>query len=282
MRLKDLSVIILIVCAFFPMGLFAQEILSVELSTKRIDEASGLAISRVNDGILYCHNDSGGEASIFAIDTEGQLVAEIQIPGVTNRDWEDIATAIDPLDGKAYIYIGEIGDNQAAHSSIYIYRIPDLAITDSLMVAEAPTIFEVTYEDHPRDAEALFVDSVSGDVYIISKREERVGIYRLDHPLKSGEKNVAKRMGDMNLSWVTAADISPDGSKLLVKNYAEIRLYQKTEGVSITQALMGEGKKMPYQIEPQGEAICFDRAGKNYFTLSEAVGDAPQTLYYYR
>ena len=66
------------------------------LETDRIPEASGIAHSLINENVLYTHNDSGGEASVFAIDTQGKLLAEIVIDGAKNRDWEDIATAIDP------------------------------------------------------------------------------------------------------------------------------------------------------------------------------------------
>ncbi len=279
MNTKRILIITLIIV--LSTGLYAQEFVGRELDTRRIDEASGLALSKINPGILYSHNDSGGEASVFAINTDGELIAEIIVPGLRNRDWEDIATAIDPGDGRAYIYVGEIGDNRAVYPSIYIYRIPEPKLTDSLISAETVEIFEINYEDGARDAEALFVDPQTGDIYIISKREEKVGIYRLAHPLKSDELNLAIRLGEVDMSWVTAADISSDGSKILVKNYTEIRLFERAEGESIAEALMGEGKKMPYEIEPQGEAICFDKADKGYFTLSEAVGDAAQILYYY-
>jgi hypothetical protein len=38
------------------------------ITAPTIDEASGLAVSRLNDNILWVHNDSGDTARIFAID----------------------------------------------------------------------------------------------------------------------------------------------------------------------------------------------------------------------
>jgi len=254
------------------------------LATEQLDEASGLAHSRIHNQILYSHNDSGGAASIFAIDYKGNLISEIQVSGVQNRDWEDIATGIDPVDGKAYIYIGEIGDNRARYSSIFIYRIeePASVLQDSLIISHEPEIYEIRYEDGPRDAEALFMEPDSGDLYILSKREERVGIYRLTYPLSTSEINVAQRLGDMEMGWVTAADISADGSSILVKNYPGIRRYKRAKNQSVFEALQRKGKILPYQLEPQGEAVCFDAKGKGYFTLSEAAPDTPQVLYYYK
>lgn len=254
------------------------------LETDRVLEASGIAHSLINENVLYTHNDSGGEASVFAIDTEGKLLAEIVIDGAKNRDWEDIATSIDPLDGKAYIYIGEIGDNGSRHPSVKVYRAPEPVITkvDSVYHVSAVQTYSIVYEDGPRDAEALFVEPKTGDIYIISKREERVGIYQVSYPQSTLEVNTAKKLGTMNMSWVTAADISPDGKYILVKNYPGIRRYKKGKRRTVLNALSGKGKSMPYSLEPQGEAVCFDAKGRGYYTLSEASGDAPQVLYYYK
>ena len=254
------------------------------LETDRVPEASGIAHSLINENVLYTHNDSGNAPSVFAIDTEGKLLAEIVIEGATNRDWEDIATAIDPRDGKAYIYVGEIGDNGSRHPSVKVYRTPEPIITkaDSVYHVSAVQTYSIVYEDGPRDAEALFVEPKTGDIYIISKREERVGIYQVSYPQSTLKVNTAKKLGTMNMSWVTAADISRDGKYILVKNYPGIRRYKKGKRRSVYKALSGKGKSMPYSLEPQGEAVCFDLKGKGYYTISEASGDAPQILYYYK
>jgi hypothetical protein len=280
---KRIFVVILLALALYFAFSTIVGVSSWELNTTRVDEASGLAHSRINPDILYTHNDSGGEASVFALDTEGKLIAEIMIPKISNRDWEDIATALDPETGKAYIYIGEIGDNAARYPSVTVYRIPEPTITgqDSLIISAAAQSYQIVYEDGPRDAEALFVEPGSGDIYILSKREEQVGIYQIPYPQTSSEINTATRLGEMEMGWVTAADISADGKYILVKNYPGIRRYKKGSR-SVLQALSRKGKSMPYQLEPQGEAVCFDARGKGYFSLSEASEERPQELYYYR
>src|ERR1700709_2495176 len=40
---------------------------------KRMDELSGLVVSRRQPGILYVHNDSGDSSRFFAIGTDGSL-----------------------------------------------------------------------------------------------------------------------------------------------------------------------------------------------------------------
>ncbi len=253
------------------------------LKTARIDEASGIVRSILNEGILWTHNDSGGEASLYAIDTQGNLIATLQLPGIKNRDWEDIAIYKEPKSGESYLYVGEIGDNSARYPSVFVYKVPEPLFTDadSIYTAQSVEKIEITYEDGARDAEALFIDPHNADIYIISKREEQVGLYRVQAP-DSKKPNKAVKTATLPLSWVTAADISPDGKKLLVKTYTSIWQYKLKRDKSGMVVTEGKPKTLPYRVEPQGEAICFDKKGKTYYTLSEAGLDSPQVLYYYK
>ena len=126
------------------------------------------------------------------------------------------------------------------------------------------------------------MDPLSGDIYVISKREENCGIYRLPYPQSFSETMVAKRVGQLPYSWVVAADISPSGKHILVKTYTNIYLYTRGRGQNVAEALSTKGKVMPYKLEPQGEAVAFDEKGKGYFTISERLGETPVELYYYK
>lgn len=274
----------LILLVLYAVILSAKSQAEYVLDTELIDEASGLARSLFNPDILYSQNDSGGENAIFAIDTRGRLQAKIVIEGVKNRDWEELATGLDLRSGISYIYIGEIGDNGARYPSVAIYKVPEpsLAMGDTLIIADAYETFNIQYDDGPRDAEAFFVNPKSGDIYIISKREEQVGIYKVAYPQSTSKMNIARKLGQMQMSWVTAADISPNGKYILVKNYTGIRRFKVSRKKGLAEALTRKGKSMAYKIEPQGEALCFDAKGKGYFTLSEASKNVQQILYYYK
>ena len=282
--MRKLGIVTILIMIALVVALSAKGVHEHVLLTAQIDEASGLARSLINPEILYTHNDSGGENAIYAIDTKGQLRARIVIEGVQNRDWEEIATARDPISGKAHIYIGEIGDNAARYSSVSVYRFPELSLVsgDSLYTIKTYDTITIQYEDGPRDAEAMFVQPQTGDLYIISKREDKVGIYRIPYPQQTLKINTATKVGTMNMQWVTAADISPNGRSILVKNYASVKRFKVGRKQSIAEALARRPKNMPYKIEPQGEAICFDHKGKGYYTLSEAGEDGIQILYYYK
>lgn len=274
-----IGLMVVLACSVFLLQRPPQE---YALNTPLLDEASGLARGIKNPDLLYSHNDSGGKNSVYAIDGKGGLVAEIHLPTVKNRDWEEISTSIDPLSKKPLIYVGDIGDNNAKYKSCYIHIFEEPLIEDSLVVVQDLRTIEYVYEDGARDAEAFIVDPASGDIYVISKREEHVGIYHLPYPQNSGETLVAKKLGVMQMNWVTAADISHDGKKVLVKSYGSIKRFKVGGKKDIAKALSKPGKSLPYILEPQGEALCFDPSGKGYYTLSEKSGDKTQILYYYK
>jgi len=77
------------------------------------------------------------------------------------------------------IYVGDIGDNKAKYKNYRIHIFEEPLIEDSLVVVQDVRTIKYVYDDGARDAEAFFVHPTSGDIYIISKREEQVGIYHL-------------------------------------------------------------------------------------------------------
>ena len=277
---------ILILVVLGAIGLFALSSRAPKeyiIQTDRIDEASGIASSYLNSGILWTHNDSGGKPEVYGIDNSGHLKAILTLEGVKNRDWEDIATLKDPKTGKSYIYVSETGDNGARYPSVFVYRVEEPRINDkdSLYTATSIDKYEIKYEDGARDAEALFIDPATKDIYIISKREEKVGVYRVSSPT-TAETNIAKKISTLPFTWVTAADISPNGKLLLVKTYTSVCRFKLSRARNGGLILSKKAKAMPYKIEPQGEAVCYDTKGKAYYTLSEAGESGIQVLYFYK
>ncbi len=260
---------------------------------KAIDEASGIVASKKNPHALWVHNDSGAEPQLFLIDTLGKHLATFHLQGAANRDWEDIAIGPGPKEGESYIYIGEIGDNQAVHDSYKIYRIPepqinlgDVPVVDTLYQAD---VIEYEYPDGKRDAETLLLDPVSKDLYVVSKRDEFEHIYRVAYPQNTTEKVTLEKTGELPiqiggvLDQIVGGDISADGNEVLLKSYVRV-LYWKKENptISLTDLLQQEPAVLPYTVEPQGEAIGFAADSGGYFTLSEAQGGAEPHLYFYK
>ena len=69
-----------------------------------VEEASGLAYSVKNPGMLWTHNDSGNDNELFLINAQtGELEVTYEIKGIKNKDWEDVEVTIDPRSGEPYI-----------------------------------------------------------------------------------------------------------------------------------------------------------------------------------
>lgn len=258
---------------------FGEGVPVATLTDKVLDEISGMASSRTLPGLIYVHNDSGGEAAVYLLDSLGNNVGKIELLGTKNRDWEDIAVG-PGADGKSYIYVGEIGDNNAVHDEIVIYRIPE-PVNFSSISQIAPQKTNLKYPGGARDAESLMVDPISGDIFIISKRDSVNTLYRLPASKFGTGDMQLEELIKLPMTSATAADISADGSQILVKNYLTIYYWKRKNGETIAQAMSREPLQLPYSPEPQGEAIGFLPSGKAYYTLSEKRFDIEPILFKY-
>ncbi len=104
---------------------FEKTPVSYPITPGKIDEASGIAESKLNKGKIWVEQDSGNPAELSVIDSGGAFIKKIHIKGATNRDWEDMALAPGPEDGKSFIYIAETGDNFQKDSVYAFYRIAE-------------------------------------------------------------------------------------------------------------------------------------------------------------
>ncbi len=154
-----------------------------------INEASGIADSKINPGHLWVEEDSGNPPQLYLLDHTAATVKKIYIKDATNIDWEDIALASGPDASKKYLYIADIGDNNAVRASAVFYRLEEpAASTDTVRTYE---VINFIYADGPRDAEAFLVDDITKDIYIISKRDAKSKLYKLSYPYSTASLNTA-------------------------------------------------------------------------------------------
>ncbi|WP_157373320.1 hypothetical protein [Algoriphagus terrigena] len=238
-----------------------------------------MAFSKNHPDKFYTHTDSGGEAAVYVLDSLGNELGKITLEGVENRDWEDIAVGPGP-GGKSYVYLGEIGDNLGVHQAVEVYRFPE---PDDLSrnVTIKPQVLTFTYPEGARDAESLFVDPISGDLFVVSKRDKQNTLFRIKSTDFGKDDVVAERLVQLPLTSATASDISQDGSRILIKNYFKVYCWDRKAGETILEALSRSPKELPYVPEPQGEAIGFRPDGKAYYTISEKRFDIKPVLYFY-
>jgi hypothetical protein len=279
-------------------NLFEPGISLGQLADRAINEASGIAASRVNKGLLWTHNDSGDKARIFLIDSLGRTLMQVMLPGITNRDWEDMAVGPGPDSAKSYVYLAEIGDNDSRFEFKYIYRIEEPVYKGADTVITAIDSLKFVYPDGNRDAETLLADPLTGDLYILSKREKKVNLYRLPFPQSVTEVITAElavegldfhRLGEEKgyhpryFNQVVGGDISPDGWEVLVKDYSSVYYWKRKPGESIAALLQRTPEVLPYAPEARGEGIAFSVSGWGYYTLSEEVdGHIPHLVFYRR
>lgn len=242
-----------------------------------LEEISGLAFSKKHSNLIYVHTDSGGEAAVYLLDSLGNELGKIELEGVKNRDWEDIAVGPGP-EGRSFIFVAEIGDNAAIHGEIFIYRFPE-PISVVPFSSVKPEVLRLTYPGGARDAETLLVDPITGDLFIVSKRDEKNTLYRIPQSAFSKEKVELEKLHSLDFTSAVAGDISRDGSKILIKNYFAIYFWERQGGESIAQALQRAPKRLPYVPEPQGEAIGFNPNGNSFFTISEKRFNISPTVY---
>jgi hypothetical protein len=281
------SVLLFILFTLITSLVFAQE--SYRIKDKRLNEVSGIVASRINTDLYYVHNDSGGKNEVYVINGHGKTITTLILTGATDRDWEDIAIGPGPEPGRSYVYVGEIGDNDAKHKEVALYRFPEPNLQSNAKKALPPIAIPAaqveklsfTYADGPKDCEALFIDPDYGDIYLVSKREKQVGLYQITAPLDHMGNNIAIRILSFDFPLAVAADISVDRKRILIKTYSTIYCWNVSPKQSISDALSAKPGKLPYKDEPQGEAICWSADDKHYLTISEKSGKAPLYLYVY-
>lgn len=259
---------------------FTNQISVGTLENKEIEEASGMAFSRDHDGLIYTHNDSGGGRRVYVIDSLGKGMGVFKLKGVWNRDWEDIAVGPGPDPKLNYIYIGDIGDNKAKFTNIFIYRFPEPEQFLEAMEVE-PEILKLSYPDGAKDAETLMVDPISKDIFILTKRDSLNILYKTTQEAFESKEAVLEKVMELPFTMSVAGDISVDGKEILIKNYFTVYYWRRNENETIAQALARDPLILPYKPEPQGEAIGFHPNGKSYFTLSEKRFNIEPVLYRY-
>ncbi len=250
-----------------------------------IREASGIADSKANPGYLWVEEDSGNPSQLYLLGHDGKIAGKVKIAGGTNRDWEDIVLGAGPVNGTSYLYIGDIGDNNSTYSSYTIYRFPEPAINIAKIGSAAVTKFSkinFKYPDSAHDAEAFLVDPGTKDIYVITKRDARSKVYKLPYPQDTTKLITAVYVSDLAFDLVTSATLSPDSKELIVKTYTNLYFYSRSPTESIATTLSRTPPTLFYDVEQQGEAVCFALDFSGFYTLSETRTATPATLDFYK
>ena len=204
------------------------------LESERLAESSGVAVSRVHDGILWTHNDSGDDPIVYAIDLAGRDLGGFLLEGVGAVDWEDIALAKCPasVGSGDCLFIGDTGDNEEQRDSVAIYVVPEPNPNDVAPgrtgITQTTQVLWLRYREGPQDVEALAV-APDGALLLITKgRNRQADVYWIEPSFAAGGSAITATLSD-SLPFgrrldrmVTAAAISPSGRLLVVRTYTEL------------------------------------------------------------
>jgi len=242
------------------------------IAVPELTELSGMAASHAHPGIFWAHNDSGDTPRVFAFDVNGEPRGTFRLAGAQAEDWEGMAVGPGPEPGATYLYLGDIGDNFGRRPNVRVYRVrepsPGTPGEVAIPGVEAFTLRYPAGEAH--NAEAMMVDPRTGDVFIVTKSETGPAqVYRAAAPLTAAVADM-ERVAELWLDGpATGADISPDGSKIVIRTYTHAYLWERAPGTSIAEALQREPVQFELEFEPQGEAIAFSIEGESVLTASE-------------
>lgn len=263
-----------------------------------LNESSGLAASPTHPGVLWTHNDSGDKPRLFASTLEGRHLAVLTLSGAGAEDWEDLASF--SLDGKAYLLAADTGDNRSKRKSctLYVVEEPILDLRQPAVdLTRKPAWTQTfTYEDGPRNCEAVAVDVKSGQIYLLSKEDLPAVLYTLElkKDAAAEEMMVARPLAPVHLpqpdpqdlledpiygkyrSQPTALDISPDSSRALVVTYKDAYLFRRPKGLSWQQSFKSDFKIIRLPKRLQGESGCFTSDGRAIIVGTEG---RPSTLW---
>jgi len=253
------------------------------VQSNAVVEASGIAASRLNPGVLWAHNDSGGTNRVYAMGTNGVALGEFILPGTGTFDWEDIAVGPGPTTGVSYLYVGDIGNNLNLSITIKVYRVAEPVVNTQkaggVTTLSGVQTITLAYPDGPRDAETLMVDT-NGDIYIVTKRVSAVGrVYRAAFPQATSGTVTLEYVA--SIPWgsadgnggATGGDISADGSAVIVRRLSGFTpaatLWKRSPGINLWDVFEKPGCDLQMPSQPQGEAVCFSPFDLSLYTISE-------------
>ena len=243
------------------------------LENPAIREASGLARSQREAGVLWVINDGGADVIVHAIDHAGIRQGEFKLKKSNNKDWEDLASF--RLDDIAYLLIADIGDNLARrpYRTLYIVEEPQAAENHKAKIAWR---LDYSYPNGPRDAESVAVDVENQRILILSKRDIPPLLYALPLHPEADDRLTASLLGPVlslprprredvefapfRKDWYwqpTGMDISQDNLAAVIMTYRAVYYYERDPEQGWFDALNSKPLRISLGNFKNAEAIAF-------------------------
>lgn len=274
------------------------------LNDDELLESSGLALAS-SAKHYWTINDSGCPPILFRISENGTIVQRVELDA-KNQDWEALGRIV--VDQQAWLIVADVGDNLQKRGKYQLYFAPEPSPVDrkakpagkkikpakvrslefrfSAAGMDPADLKEKDLATRSLNCEAMSVDPLTGEIWLIekvyydSKQKTPPGIFVLPKPnltgkklVKGKEELIAARIGKFPIRNVTGMAFSPDGKKLVIRNYFNAHLYRRSETETWRETIAQtkpEVMAMPLQL--QGEAICFTADSMSVMVTSERKG----------
>lgn len=245
------------------------------VSDLSLDELSGIAASHREPDLFWVHQDNGDNPLLFALDAQGRVQSRHDIDGI--EDFEDVATAIDPNDGEPLLFVGDIGDNDGERDEITVVVVdePDPRVSgpfDGLRMT-------LHYPPGPAyNAETLLVDPRTLDLYVVTKDRDgasRVFAKRAPHDgpgpfVLEPVAEVSFAVGALSGLTTTGGDVSPDGSRIVIRTYLpRAHLWHRDGYLPFEAAFDRAPCAIALPSEAKSEAVAFTTDGAGLVSVSE-------------
>lgn len=251
---------------------------------KKLVEVSGIQYDQKLDA-FWMLNDSGNKPHVYLVSQEGKILRRLKI-NAKNNDWEDIT-----MDAKGNLYIGDFGNNGNRRKDLTILKIKasDLTSEKKIDVKKIEFHYPEQKKFPPKkkrmyyDTEAFF--EWNGHFYIFTKSRVkgeigRTFLYRI--PNKTGKYD-AERISDFTTCpkqgcWITAADITRDGQKVVLLNHSSAWVFSDFKGDDF---FSGKAAHFSFGHESQKESITF-KNNKTIYVADEEDRHGGRNLYLFK
>lgn len=212
---------------------------------KQLSEISGMAVSRRDDQLLWAINDSGQAASLYAMDTRGNLLSVVETQ-IQNRDWESLTSLT--LNNTPYLLLGDSGDNLGIHKNYRLHLFEEPALGNaSVGPVEPVATTTFTYADGKHNSEALAWSAADNSVLLITKHATDAAVYKIALAVSANQhpELIAQRIGGLarppqsvsdelisslagvEMSQVTGFEIDTESRNAYVLTYRGVYQYRR-------------------------------------------------------
>ena len=243
---------------------------------KMLEEVSGTETTP-NSNLIWMLNDSKNTSEIYGVNQKGKIKKVIKVDA-KNHDWEDLTS-----DNQGNLYIGDFGNNENRRKNLVILKIAasDLDSVKKVAVERInfkypnQTKFPPKKKQRHFDSESFFFYNDSLYIFTKSRVKNKFGktnLYKV--PAKRGNHiatyvNSFESCNDMEC-WITSADISKDGKKIVLLNHKSAWLFTDFKDDDFFN---GKATELPFNADlSQKEGVCFKDNNTLYITDEHAHG----------